>query len=115
MTETIMLAHVGSPITWKRPNPCASATSARPTAVTGERMRTSTTSTATTPRLFGQRQLRAIACGRRGVRTSHTAITANTPAKAARRTNGSYENRASRIGWKLDSLLGLLLFNHSLE
>src|SRR5436190_21774187 len=66
MTETMMLAHAGRVIILKRPTPCASATSARLTVVTGRPTRTRSTSTASTPRLLGQRQLRATVCGRRG-------------------------------------------------
>ncbi len=54
--------------------------------IAGDSTRVSTT---TTPRLLGQRTRRPIACGRRGARSSHSAISARTPAKALMRINGS--------------------------
>src|SRR5262249_48558364 len=116
MTETMMLAHAGSVSILKSPTPCAPATTARPTLGTGRTTRTRSTSTASTPRLLGQRQLRATVCGRRGVRTSQAAMRRNTPENAPRRISGSYANKASRMGARLpDKPFEGQLFNYSLE
>src|SRR5262245_23273667 len=63
--------------------------SATPTAATGISSRTSSASTASTPRLLGQRAARPTAHGRRGASTSHRAIARKTPAKAPRRMASS--------------------------
>ena len=62
-----------------------------------EKNATSSVSTTTTPRLFGHRQPRPIACCLRGLASSQITITTNTPPKAAKRIKGSSANMASRI------------------
>ena len=83
--EATMATQAGSVSDLKRPQPRASASSARPTAVVGNSRRTSTVSSTTTPRLLGQRTARPISCVRRGASTSQSAMTAKMPAKGARR------------------------------
>src|SRR5262249_49151690 len=66
MTEQTTAIHAGTATVLKRPHACVCATSARPTAVVGMTRRTKSVSTATTPRLLGQRVRRPIACLRAG-------------------------------------------------
>ena len=56
-------------------------------------MRTSSVLTTTTPRLFGHRQPRPIACFRRGTMNSQTAMAMNTPPNAL---DGSRAHRQQR-------------------
>ena len=70
MTASGTLAQTGRPSAWNRPQPRASASRARPTAVVGNTRRTRTVSRTTTPMLLGQRVPRPSFCSRRGASIS---------------------------------------------
>ena len=75
-----------------------------PTAVVGRSSRTSTVLSTTTPRLLGQRANRGTGRTRLGASNSHTAISANTPAKASIRIIGSRLTSVSAMVWLLSGL-----------
>src|SRR5690242_17636652 len=93
----------GEPAQWNRPKPRSAARSATPTAAVGMMSRTATASTTNMPRFAGQRFTRPTVQGRRGAKSSHAVMRANTPAKAARRIVSSLQTtmRNRSLRWQI--------------
>ena len=101
---------------------CASAKRARPTAVVGNRMRTKSVSTTTTPRLFGQRQrpsdgllaARHAAIPRAAIDDEH-ASEGGEPDMSVRSSNGDPDRHRVLVSEPIDTSLIFNIFNCSLN
>src|SRR5512145_135709 len=95
MMPMTMAGSDGTGYALSRPQPWLAQMRASDTGKIGASTRTSTVSSATTPRFEGQRAQRPTRRLRRGAHASHSIMTASTPRNAPNRTYGSLANAVS--------------------
>ena len=100
-TDTSTATTQGMATALNRPQPCASHTSATPTAAVGKRMRTRMISRRATPKLPGQREAPERRAGGCGSPSSHEAMATNTP----ERQQAGSTTRWQAMPWTIDGHL----------